>query len=274
VAVGVGGRTGRGGTRQLAVATLACALACLAVAGPARAAATITYPVDGETVTPNSHGLVEFRWTLPPGELEPEVYMGDTPSYSREEGEFFKPYQNYCGVGFEEVATSCIPPASVEEQPIPAGTHYALVATGSPAGLQQSPLVRFLVPFRLGWGCSPLFPACHLPQVQNFFFPRGDGGYPAAYNLLVLNGWSNGSSVTATFTLRRGSKLVKRIHVTKPPEQNYMVMTGFNMYRLPGIPAGTRLACTVEMSSGGVTIRRSMTLRAGGGPKAGLSLNG
>jgi hypothetical protein len=250
-------------------------VALLATAGSARAAATMTYPTDGQTVTLDKKLGFTFTWTLLADEFGPSVYVGDTPTYNPDPFYALAPFEPFCGVDVGQIdasssATSCR--GNADALPVPPGTHYALIKTTNADGSQIfiSPVVRFIVPYKLGFGCSPLQPGCHELAVQSLYYPFGDEVYPWKHSLLVVRGWFNGPRVTFTFTIKRGSKVLKRLHQTRSTDsQVYYADSNFKLYRLRGVPGGTRLSCVITISGGGVKTSRTVKIRAGAGPKVG-----
>src|SRR5947209_6308429 len=82
-------------------------IAAAALAGPSAAlgaAASFTYPTNGATVALDRGLGFTFRWTLPPGETYPDVYVGNSPSY--DVNNQFDPFTSWCG-GQVQIATSC-----------------------------------------------------------------------------------------------------------------------------------------------------------------------
>ncbi len=263
-------RSPKRASRRCGRTALLAMVALLAAAGPARAAATMTYPTDGQTVTLDKKLGFAFTWTLPAREFGPDVYVGDTPTYNPDPFYAFSPFEPFCGVDASSSATSC---RSADALPvIPPGTHYALIATTDADGIQVfvSPVVRFIVPYKLGFGCSPVDPGCGL-AVQNLYAPVGDVAYPWTYSQLVVNGWFNGPRLTFTFTIKRGSKVLQRLRQTQS-SNGYSVTSGFLLYRLRGVPAHTPVSCVITMSGGGLTLSRTVKIKAGAGPKVGAAL--
>ena len=270
-------RTAIGARLRLSALGAVTLLAAATVAATAHAAATITFPADGETVTLDAHGGLTFDWTLASGDIEPSVYIGDTPTYDTEEGlEFLKPFNEYCGSTFGQVETSCtLKESASNPSPIPPGTHYAAVRTTHESTSSVSPLVRFIVPYRSGLGCGPIYPRCGYPQIQNFYYSIGDSFYGWPYTQFVVNAWANAPSVSLVFTFALGHRVVRRLRINEQTDSSsYQVQANFKMFRLPGIHPGTRLTMTMAMHGGPLTLTRKMTIRPGGGPRTGIAVNG
>jgi hypothetical protein len=263
------------GSQRLGRNGLLAMAALLAAAGPARAAATITYPTQGQRVKLDKRVSFTFRWKLAGGDSGPSVYVGDTPTYNPDTLDPFSPVCGVDGGQFDvsSTATSCRGPA--DGLPVPPGTHYALVTTTNASDTTQrfvSPVVRFVVPYKLGFGCSPLQPGCSDLAVESLYLPFGDSEYGRAYSRFVVNGWFNGPRVTFRFTIKRGRKVLKRLHQARSPDGYYSVNSGFKLYRLRGVAPGTRLTCVIEMSGDGVTTSRAVQIRSGAGSKVGAKL--
>jgi hypothetical protein len=249
------------------VALTTVAVVC-AAAATAWASATITSPTQGQAVTLTATGQIPFHWLLPSGETEPEVEFAMPPSALGEPGEGLG---FYCGAQMERglTETACAGnPQSPE--PVPAGNYDAYITTVNAEGVHlTSPEVGFTVPVGLNWGCGPYFPKCGLPQVQNSYLPHGDGSYGAAFTTLVLNSWTNGPRVTVTFTIARGTKVIKHLRMARSLERDTGLMSSIELYHLRGVRPGTRLSCTVAISTNGASLTRTVAIRSGGGPKMG-----
>lgn len=124
---------------------------------------------------------------------------------------------------------------------------------------------RFVVPYRMGWGCSPLTPGCRDRSYQSFYFPFGEEAISKPFSQLVVRGWFNGPKVRFAFTIKRGRKVLKRLHTTRSSDGNDAFEVDFRLFRLRGVVAGTRLSCLIGMSGGRLTIRRTVSIRAGAG---------
>jgi hypothetical protein len=267
-------RSPKRSSRWFSRTALLAIVALLVAAGPARAAATMTYPTDGQMVTLDKTLSFTFTWTLPAGEFGPSVYVGNTPTYT--DPDTLYPFEAFCGIdagqtGESLSATSC----QTSGYTVPAGTHYALIKTTNADGTQIfiSPPVRFIVPYKAGFGCSPLEPRCGSVPVYNLYAPFGDSSYPSTYTRLLVKGWFNGPRVTFTFTIKHGRNVLKRLHQTRSTDsQAYSAESGFNLYRLRGVHPGTRLTCIITISGGGVKTSRTVKIKAGAGPKVGAVL--
>jgi hypothetical protein len=249
-------------------------VALLAAAGPAAAAATMTYPTQGQTVKLDKRLSFAFTWKLAGGEVGPSVYVGDSPTYNPDT---LDPFSPVCGVDdgqFDASSTTTSCRGNSDALPVPPGTHNALITTTDASDTQRfiSPVVRFVVPHKLGFGCSPLQPGCRDLAIESLYLPFGDSEYGRAYSRFVVNGWFNGPHVTFTFTIKRGRKVLKELRQTRSPDLYYTVNSGFKLYRLRGVPAGTRLSCVVKMSGSGVTTSRTVQIRSGAGSRVGAKL--
>lgn len=281
------GRSNRAGTwsiprlvkarthRLRACGAAAAAAAALALApSAALGSATFTYPVNGQTVTLDKKLTFDFRWSLPQGDIYPDVYVGDQPTFDLNNN--FRPFESWCG-GEVQAATSCRLHNDSGIIPV-AGVHYAVIATSDPTGSSDtpnvSPEVRFKVPFRIGLGCAPTA-GCEWPRLSNVWYRFGDASYGFPWSDFNIWAWTNGPKLTMGYTLSRGRQVLKRWTRTAKanvlfdvPGPNHLEIRVFD---LPGIAAGTPLRVTVRLGSGNASLTRAFTLRAGGGPRRGVS---
>ena len=249
---------------------MASTVAAVSAATAAEAAATITYPANGATVTLNAGANFAFAWTLPAGEVGPQVYEGDTPTY---DPETLSPFSGACGApAADQAAYSCRP-----DTPPYAGTHYAFIFTTNADNTQHyySPVTSFVVPPKLGWGCGPRAPGeCTDPNgVRTQYVPHPLIGLP--YSTLEVSGWLNaigGTAVNFSFTLRQGRRVLARIHDVQHTAdfwvnsgfelKHSLVLFGSRHTRWPAVRGGSRLTSTFVMSGSGLTLTRTATLRA------------
>jgi hypothetical protein len=124
----------------------------------------------------------------------------------------------------------------------------------------------------MGFGCSPLQPGCHDLAVESLYLPFGDPEYGHAYTRFVVNAWFNGPRLTFTFTIKRGRRVLKRLHQTRRPDLYYSIDSGFKLYRLRGVRAGTRLSCVIKLSGNGLSTSRVVKIRSGAGSRVGTRL--
>lgn len=253
-------------------ASLAAAFA-LGAPPTALASATFTYPVDGQTVSLDNGLNFDFRWTLPPGDTYPEVFVGNQPAFDPQNN--FAPFDSWCG-GQVDVASSC------RSGLIPvAGPHYAVIATSPASGdnfaPDASPEIRFSVPYRIGLGCVPTV-GCEWPRLANYWYPLGDSAYGYPYTRFNIWGWTNGPTLDMGYTLTHGRHVVKRWRHTLPanvygdtPQPDHLEVV---VYRLRGLAPGTPLRLTVTLRSGSATLTRTYTVHAGGGRKKGTTTLG
>jgi hypothetical protein len=245
----------------------------LCCASTALAAATMTYPADGATASLDQQAGFSFRWTLPAGEMGPQVWIGDQPTY---DPETFYPFGQGCGAGHpDQVTYSCrMGPPSV--RPLSAGTHYAFIQTDDGDPVTQywySPVTRFVVPPKLAWGCGPVA-TCPGPTVRQAYNPSPSLGPPESD--MSVNVWVNspGALVTAQFTLRNGKRVVARISRTQTADSGFFCDPGFMVFqvgqrgpyrtavRLRGIHGVKWLQVTSVVRAKGRTITRVTRFRA------------
>ncbi len=245
------------------------AVVLLTTAASAAASATFTYPANGQTVTLDKNLNFDFRWTLPPTESYPNVYVGDQSTFDPNNS--FAPFQSWCG-GDNAVETSCRMP---DGQMIPpAGLHYAVIATGDNAGGQfVSPEISFTVPYEVGLGCVPGV-GCEWPKVSNVWAPLGGEGYGYPFTQFNIWGWTNGSTLKMAYTLRDGRRVLKRWHgsllgnvLFGSPQPEHL---NLYIYSFRGIPVRAPLRLTVSLTSGTSALTRTFAVHAGGGPKKGV----
>lgn len=247
------------------------------IASPALGAATMTYPADGQTVSLDNHAGFDFRWTLPAGESGPAVYIGDATSYDPDS---LVPFREICGANEPTaILDSCYVGVTTDFPPT-AGTHYAFIDTvttdsyGDVTAHYQSPLTRFTVPPAMAWGCEPGDIVCHHPAIQTGYNPSPTVGPPESD--MAITGWANspGAPVTATFTLRRGSKVVARIRQHTSVDHDLYFEPGFMVFqvgsrgpyrsavRLHGVRGVKWLRVTIVVQSMGLTLKRTTKFRA------------
>lgn len=250
---------------------VAVAIAMLAAAAQAQAAATMTNPANGSVVALDRQARFDFRWTLPAGEFEPYVLTGDTPTF---DPDTLAPYQPFCG--FDEpgaVGFSCH--GDDDARPIDPGTHYAIIQTTDASGQAQyvSPVSRFIVPVKSGLGCSPLQPGCHDTVIHNDYYRYGSIEYAHPHSRLLVNGWSNAPIVHLTYTIKRGHRVLKRVHDKAGTDTYFSYTSEISIYRLPGVRRGAKVRCTISANGGDGPRTRTVTVRAGAGPRRGAAVS-
>jgi hypothetical protein len=252
---------------------LGVVLGALWSASGALASATMTYPADRATVSLDQQGSFTFRWTLPAGEMGPQIWVGDQPTY---DPETFAPFGQGCGAARPDQVTYSCRMAPPSTKPLPAGTHYAFIQTddGDPVTRYwYSPVTRFVVPPKLGWGCGPAA-GCNDPAVHQAYNPQPNVGPPESD--MFVRVWVNspGAPVTATFTLRNGNRVVARIVRTAHADSDFFSDPGFMVFqvgdrgpyrtavRLHGIHGVKWLRVTAAVRAKGLTITRIVKFRA------------
>lgn len=239
----------------------------------ALAAATMTYPGDGATASLDQQAGFSFRWTLPAGEMGPQVWIGDQPTY---DPETFSPFGQGCGADHpDQVIYSCRM-GSRSTRPLSAGTHYAFIFTGNgdpPTQHYFSPVTRFVVPPKLAWGCGPIA-TCAGPAVRQAYNPSPQLGPPESD--MSVKVWVNspGALVTAQFAVRNGNRVVARITRSQRADSGFFCDPGFMVFqtghrgpyrtavRLHGIHGVKWLSVTVAVRAKGLTITRIVNFRA------------
>ena len=259
-----------GRVRNGLLVALVSTVAALSAAAAAQASATMTSPANGTTVALDSGANFSFSWTLPQGEVGPQVYEGDSPTY---DPETLSPFSAICGAaGVDQPASTCRP-----DTPLNAGTHYAFVFTANSDNTEHyySPVTSFVVPFRIGWGCGPrLMGGCTDPNgVKTTYVPHPPIGPPTS--TLEVSGWLNappGTAVKFSFTLKQGRKVLATIHDVQHTD-DFWVSSGFELLHTQirfghrhmhwrGARGGTHLTSTFAMSGGGLTLTRTAKVRA------------
>lgn len=252
------------------LAALVSTVTALSATAAAQASATMTSPANGATVALDSRANFSFSWTLPPGEVGPQVYEGNTPTY---DPETLAPFGGICGApDVEQQTVTCRP-----DSPVSAGTHYAFIFTTNSDNTAHyySPVTSFVVPFRIGWGCGPkLMGDCADPSgVKTTYAPHPPIGPPTSS--LEVSGWLNaaaGTAVKFSFTLKHGRKVLATIHDVQHTD-DFWVSSGFELLHTQirfghqhvhwrGEHGGTRLTSTFVMSGGGLTLTRTAKVRA------------
>ena len=254
---------------------LPCVVALLSMltATAAHASATLTNPANGAKVTFDKDGVPSFAWTLPGGEVDPQVYVAPQASVPDPAGynpaDPGGPFEPECGAphpgGNLVAAYSCR-----GEEPLAAGTYYAYITTRVPIDEFDydsvfSPLTTFVMPTFLVWG-DPIdheFPAIQTRR------DRALGSTRVFIDSAVeVRGWFNNPDGKVNFrvTVKRGHKLVKRFRRTV--SLGSVVNGGgfadpvFVVKRKRSIRTGSRLTATIVMSAGGVTLTRKAKMKA------------
>jgi hypothetical protein len=253
----VRGRVIGRGSRAATAAVLVSILGLLLTPALAAAAATMTDPTDGARLHVDRRGLGTFTWTLPVGEVGPEVLVGDTPKVLSEET--FYPFEEVCGAtGEGGRATSC-----KTEDPLPAGRHYAFIWTraGEQGENEYSPVTSFTVPPLLDWN-SDLHEVDAGKAVETgIAFTAG----PPESELQVF-GWSNdeGARVVFDFTISHGNRVLKRyrnVQISTGPASG-PVPSGVSIGPVASLRFGTPLTCRIVMRSDGITLSRTARMKA------------
>lgn len=248
-------------------------MAVLWSASPALGAATMTYPANGATVRLDQTAGFNVRWTLPPGEKGPQVWVGDSPTY---DPETFYPFDQGCGAQQpDDVTYSCHmgPPLG---RLLVAGIHYAFIQTDDGDPTTQcwySPVTRFVVPPELAWGCGPKAP-CNDPAVSQTYRPMPTLGPPESDMTVRLWVNSPGAPASAKFTIRNGNRVVAVIRRNTRVESDFFWDPGFMVFqvgergpyrsavRLHGIKGVKWLRVTVVVRARGLRITRHVKFRA------------
>jgi hypothetical protein len=246
---------------------LMAAAVLLATAASAHASATVTYPPNGGTVQLDKKGIFAFAWTLPPGEIMPSVYVGDSPTY---DPDTLAPFNSGCAV-LADTATSCR-----SDEPIPAGTHYLFVDTVNTDVTQHfdSPVTSFTVPPLLALGCGPVAGSCSGTNkgFHILYVPHPPIGLPNS--TLEMAAWFNAPDDTPanfSFTVKRGHKVVARLKDVQRSSE-LLVQSGFELThaqmlwghrhkRWHAPRGGTRLTVICSVSAQGLTLTRTEKMR-------------
>ena len=242
-------------------------LATLAFAGTAHAAATLTYPPNGATVTLDKKANFTFTWTLPPGEIMPSVYVGDSPAY---DPDTFAPFRGVCDVQ-ADTSTSCQPDPALSS-----GTHYAFVDTVNTDVTQhfESPVTSFIVPPVLGLGCGPNGAGCVASKgFQRIYTPHPPIGLPSS--TIEMNAWYNAPDDTPakfTFVIKKGHKVTARVHDTQRSNDfgvdsgfllhHFEIRWGHHHMRWHGPRGGTVLTVVCTVQAQGLSLTRTLKMKA------------
>ncbi|HKN94731.1 MAG TPA: hypothetical protein VJU60_10395, partial [Thermoleophilaceae bacterium] len=195
-------------------------LLSLLTATAAHASATLTNPANGATVTYDKDGVPSFAWTLPAGEVDPQLYVApqaSVPDPAAYDPNHVAPFEQECGAphpgGNLVAAYSCR-----SDEPLAAGTYYAYITTRVPIDELDydavfSPITTFVMPTFLVWGdpISHEFPAIETRR------DRAVGSRRVFIDSAIeVRGWFNNpdGKVKFTVTVRHGHKLVKRFRRT------------------------------------------------------------
>ena len=255
----------------LAVACVV-ALVSMVAATDARASATLTNPANGAKVTFDKDGVPSFAWTLPAGEVDPQVSIApqaSVPDPAAFNPNDLGPFEPECGAphpgGNLVAAYSCR-----GEEPLAAGSYYAYIATRRPIDEFDneavfSPLTSFVMPTFLVWGD----PVGHeLPAIKTRR-DRALGSLRVFVDSAVeVRGWFNNPDGKVKFrvTVKHGHKLVKRfrrtVRVTVDVNGGGFADTAFAVKRRRGIRSGSRLTARIVMSAGGITLTRTAKMKA------------
>jgi hypothetical protein len=258
--------------RSVVLVPCVVALVSMVMAAAAQASATLTSPANGAKVSFDKDGVPAFAWTLPAGEVDPQVSVApqaSVPDPSAYDPNHTAPFELECGAphpgGNLVAAYSCR-----GEEPLTAGSYYAYITTRRPIDEFDyeavfSPLTSFVMPAFLVWGdpVNHSHPAVKTRRNRQF---GGAGGFVSSS--LEVRGWFNNPDGRVKFsvTVKHGHKLVKRFRRTVPVRVD--VNSGgaadpvFVVKRKRGIRAGSRLNATIVMSAGGVTLKRTAKMKA------------
>jgi hypothetical protein len=248
-------------------AGLLAALVLLVGATSAHASATVTYPPNGATVQLDKKGFFNFVWTLPPGEVMPSVYVGDSPAY---DPDTFAPFDSGCGV-LADTATTCR-----SDEPIRAGTHYVFVDTVNTDVTQhfESPVTSFRVPPVLALGCGVIAGSCSGTNkgFHIVYVPHPPIGLPNS--TIEMAAWSNAPDETPvrySFTIKHGHKVVARLKDVQDSEElltqsgfeltHAQILWGHHRKHWHAPKGGTRLAVVCTVSVQGVSLTRTAKMR-------------
>jgi hypothetical protein len=264
------------------------AVLCAALApSAAHAAATITSPANGATARLDRFGEPSFAWTLPPGEVHPEVEVApqamvtNPPSFDPNHN--FAPFTAYCNTHSDQngnfvAAYSCPSSGTAVSGPLTAGRYYAFIWSLAPSDDPQvdytneySAISTFVVPPFLTWGYNE--PENDVPAVDTDVnrVPgvRGPKGILSSSCSAV--GWLNEAGpVRFTYTIKQRHRLVKRYQRTElvsaddvgPPDGGAAVQSHIVMRKRRHLRPGSRLTCTVTLRGGGRTLSRSRRMTA------------
>jgi hypothetical protein len=245
----------------------------MSVAATAQASATLTNPANGAHVTFDKDGVPSFAWTLPGGEVDPQLYIAPQASVSNP-GAFNPadpggPFEPECGA--PHPGGNLVPAYSCQgDEPLAAGTYYAYITTRVPIDELDydsvfSPLTTFVMPAFLVWG-DPIgheFPAIETRRDRALGSRR-----VFVDSAIEVRGWFNNpdGKVSLKVTVKHGRKLVKRFrrNVTVHPDVNGggVADAAFAVKRKRSIRTGSRLNATVVMSAGGITLTRRVKMKA------------
>jgi hypothetical protein len=252
--------------RRTLLSAMAALVLLAAAAAPAGATATLTYPAAGQTVPLNSQGTFSYTWSMTPDDYNPTVWLGDSPAYD------YSTFDQACS-NLATGVTSCVQP-----YPLPAGTHYVTIETGSQADVTASPfspMTSFVVPPVLIWGCGFEAEGCAEPTGVSATYvrhPQGD----SPYSVVAAAGWINTQkgSISFSFTIRNGSRTLAHVTAGGPAEGGTLD-AGVRLYhsqllwgdttsnhslRWHPLATGTHLKVAVAVSSAGHTLTHTATL--------------
>jgi hypothetical protein len=263
---------------------VAALLFILAVAVPDAALAypTLTAPADGQTVKLDSHGNALFAWTLPQGEVGPEVdiapasQVSNPPSVDPQTG---APFGMECPAP-EDPDNNWAPGFSCAGPPLGLGRYYAYMADFVPApddsggfsdehgsyNRSTSPFTTFVVPTFLVWG--PNDPLANLKPIDASPYSTHPSGFPLDREGFEVNAYFNEQhgAVPINLVVKKGKKTVERVKTTgyadDLPEGGLMQQT-ISAKRPHGVRRGTKLTGVITISAGGVTLPpRSVKFKA------------
>jgi hypothetical protein len=269
--------------------SLALAAVVIAALAPstAHAAATITSPANGATARLDKSGEPLFAWTLPQGEVHPEVEVAqqgmatNPPSFDLDHN--FAPFVAYCSTHHDQdgnflPAYSCPSSGTSVSGPLTAGRYYAFIWSLAPSDdpsigytNEYSAFTTFVVPPFLTWGYNE--PENDAPAIDTDVgrTPGVRGPKGILWSSCSAVGWLNEAGrVRFTYTIRQRHRVVKRYTRTErigaddvgPPDGGAPVQSHIVMRPRRHLRPGSRLTCTVTMRGGGITLSRSRRMTA------------
>ena len=258
-------------------AALLCVLVVLVAAAPAQGAATMTSPANGATVRLDRYARPSFAWSLPPGEVNPQVMVaaagkaGNPPSF---DPDTFAPFEASCTTpsdrnGDFQRANACL----AEGRLLATGRYDVFIWTLAPTGddrnpyqSRYSPFTTFVVPPFLTWGNNdPTDPG---PGIETSLNRQFGGAGPYVSSTCSAIGWLNepGAPVTFTFAIKRGHRVLKRRRQTRRVAAGATGGDTVESYILlrpkRGLRARSPLTCSIGIRGGGITLTRTVRMRA------------
>jgi hypothetical protein len=266
---------------------LAAVLCAVLSPSAAHAAATITSPANGAKARLDKSGEPLFAWTLPPGEVHPEVEVApqatvaNPPSFDLDHN--FAPFVAYCNTHSDQngnflPAYSCPSSGTAVSGPLAAGRYYAFIWSLAPSDDPQvdytneySAFTTFVIPPFLTWGYNE--PENDAPAIDTDVgrTPGVRGPKGILWSSCSAVGWLNEAGrVRFTYTIKQRRRVVKRYRRTErigadevgQPDGGAAVESHIVMRPRRHLRPGSRLTCTVTMRGGGITLSRSRRMTA------------